>query len=579
MKNRQETHRNNSNVNNKPSNYRISKSQALLGLTAGMLAVGISSAAIANDTDTKEKTPEQVEKALSSLLTTKSTDEKPAPAKQVPTATTMLISTEDAIAPKSQDHSEKSVSELIMAGLAITSEAKSELSEEQASTDLAIPQEATPAPEVMRDYAVEDITSVSQLSDDVEMQMSSALETAVQEDQDEKDEVEKDEASEDEVADEAVAKDEASKDDESTEKEEIVAKKAEEQKSDDMAEETAPELPALPAPILEAQAKEKELEKAKETLAVEELVTEVEAQEADAKALAAEVESQEADAQALAAEVESQEADAQALAAEVESQEADAQALAAEVESQEAAAQALAAETERQETAAQALAAETERQETAAQALAAETERQEAAAQALAVETERQEAAAQALAAEAKRKEAAAQELAAKAESQEAAAQELASEIEAEVVEAVLTENNEFIANEPSSTEKIDADNKATDNTPAVSAEPQDQIGAKVEVAIRAEGCPESFNNIDIPVNGKLCQIFAADFPASMILHIPQTPEEVVNYYLASSDKFVEPKTIKSRTMLKSVDNNTTLIISKDGNGTQVDILVKQPII
>jgi len=29
--------------------------------------------------------------------------------------------------------------------------------------------------------------------------------------------------------------------------------------------------------------------------------------------------------------------------------------------------------------------------------------------------------------------------------------------------------------------------------------------------------------------------------------------------------------------MLKSADNNTTLIISKDGGGTQVDILVKSP--
>jgi hypothetical protein len=74
-----------------------------------------------------------------------------------------------------------------------------------------------------------------------------------------------------------------------------------------------------------------------------------------------------------------------------------------------------------------------------------------------------------------------------------------------------------------------------------------------------------------------LCQIFAADFPASMILFIPQTPEEVIQYYLASSDSFVEPKKIKKRTMLKSTDNNTTLIISKDGDGTQVDILVKSP--
>ena len=104
-----------------------------------------------------------------------------------------------------------------------------------------------------------------------------------------------------------------------------------------------------------------------------------------------------------------------------------------------------------------------------------------------------------------------------------------------------------------------------------------DNIGANVDVAIRSEGCPENFNKISIPVNGKLCQIFAADFPASMILFVPETPEDVIKYYLASSDSFVEPKIIKKRTMLKSADNNTTLIISKDGGGTQVDILVKVP--
>jgi hypothetical protein len=113
-----------------------------------------------------------------------------------------------------------------------------------------------------------------------------------------------------------------------------------------------------------------------------------------------------------------------------------------------------------------------------------------------------------------------------------------------------------------------------TASTPVV-----DNIGAEVSVAIRSAGCPEDFNKVSIPVNGKLCQIFAADFPASMILFIPETPEEVIKYYLASSDSFIEPKMIKQRTMLKSADNNTTLIISKDGGGTQVDILVKSPVI
>lgn len=121
----------------------------------------------------------------------------------------------------------------------------------------------------------------------------------------------------------------------------------------------------------------------------------------------------------------------------------------------------------------------------------------------------------------------------------------------------------------------------AQDSTPETFAsdEVTNKIDTNVSAVTRSAGCPEDFNKVSIPVNGKMCQIFAADFPASMILFIPQTPEEVIHYYLASSANFVEPKTIKQRTMLKSADNNTTLIISKDGGGTQVDILVKSPVI
>jgi hypothetical protein len=126
------------------------------------------------------------------------------------------------------------------------------------------------------------------------------------------------------------------------------------------------------------------------------------------------------------------------------------------------------------------------------------------------------------------------------------------------------------------------AESKGIDtNTPTTTTDTfkvADNVGANVNVSVSSEACPENFNQVSIPANGKMCQIFAADFPASMILFIPQTPEEVVQYYLASSNNFVKPKKIKQRTMLKSADNNTTLIISKDGGGTQVDILVKAPV-
>lgn len=89
--------------------------------------------------------------------------------------------------------------------------------------------------------------------------------------------------------------------------------------------------------------------------------------------------------------------------------------------------------------------------------------------------------------------------------------------------------------------------------------------------------CPEQFNSIKLPVDGKLCQVFAADYPASMVIHIPNSPEEVISQYLANHPSLKRKNSTHTRTMLQSDDKNTTLIVSPDGSGTQMDILVKSP--
>lgn len=92
---------------------------------------------------------------------------------------------------------------------------------------------------------------------------------------------------------------------------------------------------------------------------------------------------------------------------------------------------------------------------------------------------------------------------------------------------------------------------------------------------IEAQDCPESFYDISLPSGGKLCQVFAADFPASMIFFVPTPPEEVINFYQNDSSLFTSSKQVKDRFMLQTSDKNTTLIISADGEGSQVDVLVK----
>ena len=90
-----------------------------------------------------------------------------------------------------------------------------------------------------------------------------------------------------------------------------------------------------------------------------------------------------------------------------------------------------------------------------------------------------------------------------------------------------------------------------------------------------AQNCPQDFYDVKLPENGKLCQIFAADLPASMILFVPQSPKEVLEFFKKNGSQFTTTKEVKDRFLMQSSDKNTTLIVSADGSGTQVDLLIK----
>lgn len=91
---------------------------------------------------------------------------------------------------------------------------------------------------------------------------------------------------------------------------------------------------------------------------------------------------------------------------------------------------------------------------------------------------------------------------------------------------------------------------------------------------IQTQECPKSFYTVKLPNNGKLCQVFATELPASMIFFVPQAPSEVLKFFKQGSSEFSTTTQLKQRYMLKSNDKTTTLIISADGKGTQVDVLV-----
>jgi hypothetical protein len=499
----------------------------LQSVMAVVVIASLSASATANQINTKLKTPVQVEQALTALLDSRSTNLQLASytGKQLPV--------------KKIDYSQKSVAELVLAGLAITSEAKYELSAPTTSKE--------PKPIVIaQDYAVTDIVSVEELD---AYQEASAL-----------------------TADASGF----------TPIEETVNPSSDEsnQIPKDITELAVDALPALPAPIAkelnnEIQINDTEVEETEFVgTGFAELETEAPATEFVELEIA-ETETPETEFVELEiAETKTPETEFVELEiAETETPETEFVELEiAETETPETEFVELEiAETETPETEFVELEiAETKTPETEFVELEiAETETPETEFVELEIaETETPET------------EFVELEIAETETPKTEFAELEIAEIEKVASISNLEEQAPILLASLSTFTQTSPDSISDDTTLNIPETPQvtDNVGANVNIAIRSEGCPENFNKVSIPVNGKLCQIFAADFPASMILFIPQTPEEVVQYYLASSDSFIEPKKIKKRTMLKSADNNTILIISKDGGGTQVDILVKSPV-
>lgn len=94
-------------------------------------------------------------------------------------------------------------------------------------------------------------------------------------------------------------------------------------------------------------------------------------------------------------------------------------------------------------------------------------------------------------------------------------------------------------------------------------------------LTIESEACPSDFYQVAIPAGGKLCQIFATDLPASMVFYVPENMHTVVDFY-QSAGQLGAAQEVNQRFVMRSSDTHTTVIVSADGAGSQVDVLVKQ---
>ncbi|WJG08884.1 hypothetical protein [Aliiglaciecola sp. LCG003] len=107
----------------------------------------------------------------------------------------------------------------------------------------------------------------------------------------------------------------------------------------------------------------------------------------------------------------------------------------------------------------------------------------------------------------------------------------------------------------------------------ALSIASQAQESAQTDLS--AVSCPADFYAIPLFKEARMCQIFAEDLPASMTYHAQANQQTTSDFYLQQLGQAQRMETHQGRILMAYDNDNKIIIISKDGGGTQVDILVK----
>lgn len=90
-----------------------------------------------------------------------------------------------------------------------------------------------------------------------------------------------------------------------------------------------------------------------------------------------------------------------------------------------------------------------------------------------------------------------------------------------------------------------------------------------------AEPCPAEFYALPLYPEAKLCQLFDDALPASLTYHASTDQQSTQEFYTKELGIADSIKELKGRIVLEYENANKIIIISKDGAGTQVDVLIK----
>ena len=100
---------------------------------------------------------------------------------------------------------------------------------------------------------------------------------------------------------------------------------------------------------------------------------------------------------------------------------------------------------------------------------------------------------------------------------------------------------------------------------------------ASAEDEAIGEACPSDFHQLPLFPNARLCQMFDDAFPATLTYHANVDMNEAAAFYLEQLGSTTKDAKVKGRRVLHFGDNNNPIvIISPDGQGSQVDVLMKE---
>ena len=103
-----------------------------------------------------------------------------------------------------------------------------------------------------------------------------------------------------------------------------------------------------------------------------------------------------------------------------------------------------------------------------------------------------------------------------------------------------------------------------------------DLVGMPMQQQIsRSLSCPEDFHSLPLFPNARFCQLFDSELPASMSYFAISDQQSAKDFYIDKLGQAEDEQLLKGRIVLQYAQGQHVVVISKDGQGSQIDILIK----